>query len=235
MQRKTTLHDGGTQGTRKLGTEGLQLIYNSANSVSVGVGSCFTEGGSFINLQSELTASSLSLTSGTWYHLYLYLSGETPSLEVVTTAPTPWRGVAYSKTGDTSRRYVGSIRAIASNTMANFEHSPFNNMILYKAVLDSVGLRFLSAGAATTDTDVSCAAGVPVTSTTAVLRFTNLGTTNTSIGSSASYVLDLGNATSGYNHIFANWSLDSSQQFRYKNLAVGGALYVDGQGYYFKR
>lgn len=215
--------------------EGLKLIYNSAASVSVDKGSCYAENGDWINVTSTLTASSLSLTINTMYHLYLYLSSGSPALEVVTTAPVAWKGTAKSKTGDTSRRYAGSIWAIASNTMSPFIHNPISNFIIYDVNLSSY-FRVLSAGAATTDTDVSCSAGVPSTSRIAKLRFTNLGTIGASIGNSVGgYILDLSNATSGYNHIFADWLLDTSQQFRYKALGAGGSLYVDIQGYYYDR
>jgi len=76
---------------------GARLIWNSVNSLSVDIGSCYAENGDFINITGTLTASSLSLSNSTWYHIYVYLNSGVPAMEVVTTAPVAWKGSAYSK------------------------------------------------------------------------------------------------------------------------------------------
>ena len=103
--------------------DGLKLIWNSATSISIGTGLCVAENRDVINVTSAITKSSLSLSSSTWYHIYVYLDSGTPAAEVVTTAPTAWKGTGYSKTGDTSRRYVGSIRTDGSGNVYKFIHN----------------------------------------------------------------------------------------------------------------
>ena len=109
--------------------DGLKLTWNSATSIGIGVGACYAENGDWIDVTAAITKASLSLSVATWYHIYVYLSAGVASAEVVTTAPVAWKGSAYSKTGDTSRRYVGSIKSDGSGNVYNFSHHPLSNTI----------------------------------------------------------------------------------------------------------
>lgn len=211
--------------------DGMQLIWNSATSVSVGTGSCFAENGDFINVTSAIVKSSLSLAINTWYHIYVYLSAGAAAAEVVTTAPVAWKGTAYSKTGDTSRRYVGSIRSDASGNVYEFVMQ--QNRILYSTSLASSPFRVLSAGTATTNTTISVSSVVPVTARISFIYATNLST-----GVALRVANSAGVAFFGIRPAtatFLNVILDSSQNTYYSNSAGAGDSYLDVAGYEFNR
>jgi hypothetical protein len=217
--------------------EGMQLIWNSATSLSVGIGKCYAENGDLIDATSTIVKSSLSLSASTWYHVYVYLSGGSPAAEVVTTAPALWKGIAYRKTGDTSRRYVGSIKTDGSGNVYEFLHTLSMNMIHYKNVNTIASpFRCLSAGTATTATAVPLSGVVPVTSRLAQLRFYNGGTqaayVNESNAVSTTIYLVASLANIGQEH--ATHPLDGSQQVWYL-VTSGGSLYIDVAGYHFNR
>jgi len=151
--------------------DGLQLIWNSATSIGVGVGAGYAENGDWIDVTSAITKASLSLSNSTWYHVYVYLSAGVASAEVVTTAPVAWKGTAYSKTGDTSRRYVGSVLTDSSGNVKKFIHMLSSNMMLYmKFALNAAPQRVLTTGTASTATAVSLTSIVPVTASMPYLR-----------------------------------------------------------------
>lgn len=223
----------------RISIDGMKLTWNSATSISVGIGSCVTESGDIINNTSTLTASSLSLSASTWYHVYVYLSGGSPAAEVVTTAPVAWKGTAYSKTGATSRRYVGSIKSDGSGNVIPF--LMMGNWMYYRANLRATPFRVLSGGTATTETSVACNGIVPVTSRMAIMRMANsdasitfvTGTSDDGITLSASVNL---NAFGAGSQVVVEQLLDSSQAFTYLFASSpSGAVYIDVHGYQFER
>lgn len=230
-----------TQPAVSTALEGLQLIWNSATSLSVGTGLCYAENGDQFDVSSTLTASSLSLSSSTWYHVYVYLSSGTPAMEVVTTAPTAWKGSAYSKTGDTSRRYVGSVRTDGSGNVYKFYHNPADNLIMY-ADLDPSASPFLvlNAGTASSSTSVSLTSCVPVTAAFCVIRAFNSGDKTFRIGATIAsstqfgFVLAAGSSVSTYS---VQTLPCPSQTIYYKfDSAVGaGSASIWNFGYLFKR
>lgn len=200
--------------------DGLKMEYVAANQLRVTSGSAYVPSlGYAINVAAAITKTGLTLTANTWYHVYLYMNGSTPDIEVVTTAPAvPYSGTARAKTGDTTRRYLGSIRTIAANTIAAFKHS--GDTVLYMANIYAAPFLVLDIGAATTPTSVSCAAVVPVTSQQVLL---------TAINSDSAVAVVLGTSDQGYtlapsvfqgfvnqnSSVFCQVNLDSSQAFLY--------------------
>jgi hypothetical protein len=223
--------------------DGLILTWDSATSVTVNKGACYAEDGSFIDVTSALVKSALSLTASTWYHVYVYLSAGTPTAEVVTTAPVSWKGNAYSKTGATSRRYVGSILADGSSNVRNFVHNGLTEEMLYRKFRsNTTPHRALNGGTATTATAVPLNGIVPVTALAAMIRITNLAdkdmytSEDNGVSSTQQTVaLTAGNvaAQSG----FLTHLVDSSQQiwYVYASAVGAGAGYLDVLGYRFKR
>lgn len=210
---------------------GIQLTWNSTTSITVGVGSCLAENGDFINITAALTKSSLSLSASTWYHIYVYLSAGAPAAEVVTTAPVLWKGSAYSKTSDTSRRYVGSIKSDGSSNVINFLH--LGNKIKYVAAITASPFRILASGTATTNTTVSASGIVPVTAREITVYAQQLNVT---------VVLRLADS-SGINVIgirpltgsMVDFFTDASQNVYYSNSAGSGDSYIDVFGYTLNR
>lgn len=223
--------------------EGLTLTWNSATSITIGTGTCYAENGDFIDVTSAVVKSSLSLSASTWYHIYVYLSSGAAAAEVVTTAPVAWMGTAYSKTGDTSRRYVGSILADGSSNVRNFVHNINTQTIHYrKFQSDTSPHRALSGGTATTATAIGLSSIIPATAIAALIRFTNLAdksvytSEDNGVGTTQNTVaLTAGNTAT--QSAFLPHLVDASLQIWYKFAsAVGaGAGYLDVLGYQFQR
>jgi len=222
---------------------GCQLIWNSGSSLSVGTGVCYAENGNKIDITSTLTASSLTPSASTWYHIYVYLSGGSPAMEVVTTAPAAWKGTAYSKTSDTSRRYIGSARSDGGGTPAfyNFEHSVSNNQINYRLISQAATpFRVLSSGTATTATSVSLANVVPVTGALALLRFFNSSDSAAHYGTATltttayQITVNVGSTVNQSNYSYI--TMDASQVIYYMLASrTTGVSHIDTQGYVYNR
>ena len=223
--------------------EGLKLTWNSATSITVGVGSCYAENGDFIDVTSDIVKSSLSLSTSTFYHVYVFLSGGVAAAEVVAGAPVAWKGNAYSKTGDTTRRYVGSILSDASANVRNFVHDLSLGAILYRKFRsDTSPHRALNGGTATVATAVALATIIPVTAVAASIRVTNLSdrsmytSEDNGVATTQNTVaLTAGNTATQSAFLFH--LVDSSLQIFYI-FASGistGAGYMDVLGYTFRR
>lgn len=222
--------------------EGLQLIWNSATSLSVGTGLCYAENGDQIDVSSTLTASSLSLSSSTWYHVYVYLSSGTPAMEVVTTAPVAWKGTAYSKTGNTARRYVGSVLTDGSGNVYRFSHNPFDNRINYVDVNPGASpFLALNAGTASSATSISMTGAVPVTADFTIIRVFNSGDKVFYLGaltaSSTQFTLVLGASSGGVSTYEVQVVPSPSQTIYYRFAAAlgSGSASVYVYGYLYKR
>ncbi|WP_323162768.1 hypothetical protein [Stenotrophomonas maltophilia] len=146
--------------------DGLKMEWVSGTQIRFTSGSAYIPSlGRALALAAAITKSP-SLAASTWYHAYLYSNGGTPDVEVTITAPdTPYSGTARTKTGDTSRRYIGSFRTDPSGTIAKFKHNISNGYVAYLAIRDLS----LNAGAQITTTTVSLSATIPVTSVAAAL------------------------------------------------------------------
>jgi hypothetical protein len=147
--------------------DGLQMQWVSGTAFTISSGAAYIEGaGTVLRATSAIAKTGLSLSASTWYHVYLYDNAGTPDVEIVTTAPaTSYNGTARSKTGDTSRRYVGSIKTNASGGIFGFTHTANTGLVHYRD-LSTTGFRIVAAGTATTDTTVSASSVVPITSQT---------------------------------------------------------------------
>jgi hypothetical protein len=223
--------------------DGLKLIWNSATSISVGVGSCHAENGDHIDVTSALVKSGLSLSASTWYHIYIYLSSGVPAAEVVTTAPATWKATAYSKTGDTSRRYVGSILTDGSGNVYKFNHDVKMDTITYvKFALNAAPFRCLSTGTATTATAVGLSGIVPSTALLAYVRTLNNSdqtlytSEDNGVGASqGTFVLTVGNVAA--QQAWGFHAMDSSKRIWYVLSGAPGAggVNLDVLGYTFER
>lgn len=223
--------------------DGLNLVWNSGTSLSVTSGSAYIESlGAIVNVSDALTLSGLSLTESTWYHVYLYLNAGTPAIECVTTEPaTAYSGTARSKTGDTSRRYLGSVRAGISASLLPFYH--YLNSIKYASPVNDTQYRVLSAGTATIETALSLSGIIPSTATAATLKMNNYLTK-----SGTAQVLNVG-ATSGWYQIalqpngsasisFADMALSPGSTtiyYLYNEAPLSGGGYIDILGFQIAR
>lgn len=220
--------------------EGMGLLWNSATSISVKTGHCYAQDGSEIEVTSTLTASGLSLSSSTWYHVYVYLSSGSPAIEVVTTAPTAWKATAYSKTGNTARRYLGSVKTDASGNIFEFTHDVSNDLMVYSGgvVMTAAPHRILNGGTATSATEVDGSAVIAVTSEVGYVRFVNTADVSAQFGSTTGTSnLILNPGSTAVQNAFANFAMTSTPGIYYKmgGTPGSGAAYIDVYGYYFGR
>jgi hypothetical protein len=222
---------------------GLKLIWNSATSISVGTGSAVIPStGKLETVSATLTLSSLVLSASTFYHVYLYDNAGTPAIECVTTAPaTAYQGTARAKTGDTTRRYLGSVLTDASGNIANFYHDANNGFVLYQTNIFNAPYQVVN-GSASTATNVSCASAVPLTARivlatcanndTAVTVLIGNSITPPSVSPSVVVLTQIGkNLTTECQFI-----LDGSQAFQYMFVSAPTSNFVARvKGYIYER
>lgn len=215
--------------------DGLNLVWNSGTSISVTSGSAYIESlGAVVNVPATLTLSGLSLAASTWYHVYLYLNSGAPEIECVTTDPaTAYSGDAHSKIGDSSRRYIGSVRTNSISEITNFHN--IGNRIIF--LIDTGSIRPLSGGTSATWTDVSVNSLVPITGIVINTYLFNTGTGTFRLRSAGgSWITDIsvsvgiGAGASSYFDIYVG----SNQLFSYR-VDTGGIGYVTPIGYIYTR
>ncbi len=145
--------------------DGLVLTWVSGTALTVTSGSAYIPSlARVLRAPSDIAKTGLSLAASTWYHVYLYLNGSTPDIEVVTTAPSAtYNGGARTKTSDNSRRYLGSVKTNSSSSIFGFSHNQQTGSITYT---DKQGFS-TSAGKSTTPVIVDVSGNCPVTSVSA--------------------------------------------------------------------
>lgn len=232
------------QGSQRLNVSsdyisGLRLIWNSNTSISVSTGSAYIPSlGRLSLVNATLTLSSLSLSASTWYHIYLFENSGTPTIECVTTAPAAaYFGTAHAKTGDTSRRYVGSVKTDASGNINQFM---IDTAGFFRHLISVGGVyRTLSNGKATTRTTVSQSAAMPITATHAMIQVVNSDTSffvnlsNSFAVSSGITGVPPGGSTSSQT---LTMPTDSSQGIDYAFAgSPTGGFYIDVVGFAFER
>jgi hypothetical protein len=225
---------------------GIKLTWISNTSLSVGSGVYADPAtGVGFTIPSSVTVTP-SLAASTWYHVYAYNSGTVlapvVSIEAVTTVPAaPYMGTARTKSGDTTRRYLGSFLTNSSSQIIKFRHGANNKIFYLTGVVNQASL---NSGTATTTTNVSLAAFIPVTSTLASVVLNNSAPNASAyFGNSemTSPTLNLFNTlfSVGPNvaNAFVDFVTDASQAVSYLMTAVptsGGASIVIS-GYTYER
>lgn len=151
-------------------------------TIRVGPGSTYVPNTRRISTDTDLTVTLSSPAASQWRHVYIYLNGITPAIEAVTVAPdTPYQGSARLKTGDPTRRYVGSIYVGTDSLLVQILHTHPTTAGNRVDILTPNGLAdpypaLLLNGVATTSTIVSAANAVPPTSRLAILDIQNTTT-----------------------------------------------------------
>lgn len=218
--------------------DGLQMQWVSGTAITVTSGAAFIPSlNKCLPVPNAIALTGLVLTASTFYHLYLYNNAGVPAVECVTTAPAaPYSGTARAKTGDTSRRYVGSMLTDASGNVYAFQHH--GSRVSYQTSVSAAPFRILSGGAATTQTIVSSSAVVPSTSFLAQLRVQNNGTGALNIGPGIPFSLAVtggpGTASPPGLPWFVDLATGSDQSIVYY-VVSGGQVYLDVLGYVYER
>jgi len=188
LDTRVTANEGAISALRGY-IDGLRMEWVSGTSLRVTGGAAYVPGlHGILGVESPITKSGLSLSANTWYHLYLYRNGGSADIEISTTEPAePYSGAARTKSGDTNRRYIGSIRTGASGEVLGFYHR--GDSILWHQPSGSP-YRILSAGKATTPTPISISGICPATASMVFFKGNNFAN---SAGDSS--VLNVGSAS----------------------------------------
>lgn len=215
---------------------GLLLSWVSNSSITIATGAARPPSDELLTVETAITVSSISLGNNTWGHVYLYDNAGTPAVEVVTTAPVSYFGHAYQKTGDATRRYLGSVRTDGSGGVYKFYHQ--NDTVYYLENTQASPFRVLSAGTATTETSVSLAAVVPPTSLVALVNCLNTSTVGAALGNASER-----DTTNLVRYVYPSGGDEKeiplagaqAMTYKYASSPGAGALYIDVQGYRFVR
>lgn len=224
--------------------DGLKMQWVSSTALTVSSGAAFIPAlNKCLPVPAAIAKTGLALTANTWYHVYLWLNAGMPDIEIVATAPAAaYNGTARTKTGDTSRRYVGSVKTDASGNIYKFVQT--NNDVMYEENVIPAPFNILNNGTATTPTNVDASGIVPLTSSVAYAQFYN-SSPNTTCGVanpdcnftlSASTGVTIFAVTAGLTTI-ARAQLSSAQLFNYQHSATpsSGGMTIRVIGYTFER
>lgn len=224
---------------------GCKLEYVDTNTIRVTPGLAYIQSSGKILRLAANDDTDPSLSSSTWYHVYLYDNSGTVDTEISTTAPdTPWIGTAKSKTGDPSRRYLGSFRTNSSSEIFNFRTIGSGNCVdVAYLLVPGTQMRMLSSGTAEVNTNVSCSSGVPTGTRLALMRVFSNGNqalrtdsddmTGTDPDSGQGYIAFT--SAGGDQNVYH--PLNSSQNMRYSffGTRTSGGLFLDVLGYKLER
>lgn len=225
---------------------GLMLYWSNANTLAIGSGRAYVEGAGFVSLNSDISKTLSGLAANSWYHVYLFNNSGSADVEIVTTAPSVIIfGSARSKTGDTSRRYIGSIRTTTGGAMVQFQHHLVNGKITYLGANYSIK-NVLYGGVSTTAATVILANIVPVFATSADISISNAATAGIAITGNSTQGLPLASGAGNSYHGYAgagtiaavsSHPIDTSRniQYRYLSTPTGPGLFIDVNGYTFSR
>jgi len=113
--------------------DGLNISYVTSGSISVSPGTAYISSlNKAIHVTGSITAAVANAganVSGTWSHVYLRENAGAAAVEISTGTPsTPYAGVARTKTGDTSRRWIGSVFHDAGGYLFRFASNIYGNV-----------------------------------------------------------------------------------------------------------
>lgn len=220
------------------------LIFNCLDGVtfSCSSGSAYVPSlGRVVRVSSASSTTLSGLPVGAWYHAYLYETSGSGAIEFVATAPSaPYDGSARTKSGDSSRRYLGSFRTNTSGGVWPFSCDG-NLNVEYLVDWAAGGFRVLAAGQAFVRTTVTVANCVPVSSRSPRVSLTHAGTTvgyvftvsrpGTAIGSGVSVQPN--------GKMVLSVTCDDTQAVAYSwnqnPASVSSSAYIDVGGYKYER
>lgn len=115
---------------------GLQMSVDSNRlTIRVGPGVAYLPNTSRLSTDTDLTVTLISPTASQWRHVYIFRGTTGPAIEAVTAAPAaPYQGTARLKTGDATRRYVGSIWVDSAGLLTPILHvhpGQYSNRIFF--------------------------------------------------------------------------------------------------------
>lgn len=221
--------------------EGLKMVWLGLTSIQVVPGSCYMPSLNRVyKVPNALTVTPPAGVTG-FAHIYLYDNAGAPALEMVTTEPAAYWNGARTKTGDTTRRYIGSV-LLASGAAYNFRHYPDLSRVTYLYGTPSAApFSLLSGGTSTSAALVAAANACPSSATHIDLLVSAGGAGSVFMGNE-----DQANALSSSNWLFVfistgYASIDmplglNNGLRRFQYLVSGSAsAFIVSKGYIFER
>lgn len=218
---------------------GMIIEWVSASSIRVTSGVCAIPGVATLTFAAAVTKAGISLGASTWGHIYAFLNGSTPDIEVVTTAPSsPYSGKARNKTGDTSRRYIGSVLTDASGAIHRFIMGADGTFAYTNPSGSATPFRVLSNKQTAAEVAVSLSSVLPPTADAVVLRQFFNRTVADNASSLGALPGNYMNNVSSPGVAFLTVPLASLTIYAILNNTItdgNGGLFVDVQGYVLSR
>lgn len=220
--------------------DGLRMIWVSGTQIQVTRGAAYVPGAKRIVELATATTITPTLAANQWYHVYLKVASGSVSVEAVAVNPdAPYTGTARTKSGDTSTRYLGSIKTDPSSALWQFaQDDRYVKWFVFPGVGTASVFRVLSNGNAMVATTFSLSAVVPMTSMGAFARVFNTNASGSTYfdipGRGGTFGIIPINA--GQN-TYCDVNTDASQQMAYMNAAgaTSPGAYVDVNGYVLDR
>jgi hypothetical protein len=214
---------------------GLELVWNSATSVSCNAGWCYIPSLGHSIAVAAQTLTGIATAANSVMHYYISSTG---ILSASTTAPSSYSGTAYQKTGDNTNRYIGSTSSATANTIIRFMQR--GNHMVFVAASPTV---YNGTGMSTAWTTVTLASmNLPLTTTDLDLRINNYPNTVAQVEMSnpdtgfasptAGFLIAFPLGGSGY----FNLAVSAAGTFQYGAVSAGsGQCVIMLNGYNFSR
>ena len=222
---------------RKGYIEGLELTYVGAQAITVGTGVACVNG-VLLEVADPIPLTGIVTAANTFYHVYLYSNAGVATVEYSSVAPVLYKGTAYQKTGDPTRRYLASFLSLAANTIARFVQ--YGNRIVYMESGSAAPFVLVNSAVINAQT-VPTSGMAPVTATYVSAQFFNIATdTNARVGnpdfqapvSAASHLFFVAGGAA----ILFDMPLSSARTFQWRHDgAANGVFTVRSSGYIFNR
>lgn len=141
---------------------GLDINYNASGSISVQPGGAYVQGLNKVVFVTGAIVQNIPIvstnTSGSWQNVYLGESNGVPFIQVTGTAPsTPYSGVARSKSGDNTLRYLGSVYCDTGGYLYRWNSNVYGNIwrVNWLEAITSYPFQFANvSGTVTTPTNI---------------------------------------------------------------------------------
>lgn len=144
--------------------DGLIIQWGGAKALTVTAGAAHIESSGLVKFaDSPISLSGLTIAASTWYHVYFFDNSGSAAVEVVTTAPSSaYAGKARSKTGDSSRRYLGSIKSDSSGNLYPVRFLA-SGKVQYLTSVAVAPFVLIASNVGNSSTNISASAIVPLT------------------------------------------------------------------------
>ncbi|MDD0971598.1 hypothetical protein [Pseudomonas aphyarum] len=218
--------------------DGLRLVYTGRNSLTIEAGAAFiNSAGKVVRLASDKVLTGLTLTASTFHHAYLYDNAGVGDIELSTVVPAKVGGSVYQKTGDASRRYVGSVLASAGSQIYKFKHDPqISTMTYIEGTPGTAPFTLFASFAGTSPTVTNCDLVFPKQVSTWAIATSSGANINFTVAeqASASGGANWGVQASGTNSVQFPLSREAATLGQYIVwVTATSSLY--GRGYIFER